>query len=363
MADNNNTTTNSADTLEDWMDNLVGVDTLLSGGLSGEAPTHDSTPMQVDSSTTNPLMGQRAEVNAMPFMGGNNNSSASSYTPSGEPTARPATAIAKPSDGPYTYIWRARSKLYEARDVRGGYVSNRMATSFRNTGDNRHTFAKELNSITMGKNISYSYDNYTQCCGLCEPMHDITGEENGRQTYILSDQCFPAAVPPTNAEGRCEGKCLIIIRVEDGSLKELEETFWSAMRGNMPAVGSTVLIGSASYLARVGLETYAAEYVEVASTFKARLRSGSFVAHGAIIMGSGTEDTALIRAIYDLTMWQAQVSIEGAGGDYLPETMAASLELLIQHGTGPNQPEFPQRSMLPDVTDSRKKSSGAQWGA
>jgi hypothetical protein len=73
----------------------------------------------------------------------------------------------------------------------------------------------------------------------------------------VSDQNFVPVWP-----GAGEGGCIPILRIENASLHELADVLMEAFEGCSFPDGSTVLMGSASYLHRVGTGQYAREWVQ-----------------------------------------------------------------------------------------------------
>jgi hypothetical protein len=72
---------------------------------------------------------------------------------------------------------------------------------------------------------------------------------------LLDDQAFPPMIPG------CDGRCVVIVRVEDGFLFEIEQAFGDIFaellspNGSFPR-GSVVLLGSISHLGGRGLVGY-----------------------------------------------------------------------------------------------------------
>ncbi len=90
---------------------------------------------------------------------------------------------------------------------------------------------------------------------------------------MLTDQAFPPILPAKNK------KCVVIVRVEDGLLSEIENSLvdlfadFCAPTGRLP-VGSVVLLGSVSHLGARGLDSYAGVIVGSMSSVSARVGHG-----------------------------------------------------------------------------------------
>ena len=84
----------------------------------------------------------------------------------------------------------------------------------------------------------------------CSVPHSVAGRMVGDGlpvVFLLTDQNFPAVLP---AGG---GGCTVVVRVEDGSLNELEKVFSDRLRAFLRPYGtltpgSVVLVGSLSHL-------------------------------------------------------------------------------------------------------------------
>ncbi len=83
-------------------------------------------------------------------------------------------------------------------------------------------------------------------CLSCSDPHSLT-ESLGKGTpvvIVLSDQAFPPVLPPVG-----DGRCVVIMRVEDCELRELEDVLYDRFKnfskphGVLPP-GSVILVGS-----------------------------------------------------------------------------------------------------------------------
>jgi hypothetical protein len=159
-------------------------------------------------------------------------------------------------------------------DEEGGMAQEKISIgSFSVNGDHRTSICHFRALMDRKMNICFSFDPLTLKCGNCPDRgsHDVDGGGSGgrgggiRQTYILSDQNFPPAIPCT------DGECLKIIRVENGSLSEIVSCFLDLMRGRGVPAGSVILLSSASHLQMMGVAGYMVdlgrEFERLGSTF------------------------------------------------------------------------------------------------
>ena len=131
--------------------------------------------------------------------------------------------------------------------------------SFYSEGDNRIVRCKTVSTFESNINASYSFDPATMQCHQClgGPHGVIRGPGSGADAdiFVLADQNFPPALPTAT------GKCLAIVRIENGTLAELAEAFLEIAGGWAVGVGTLVLLASASHLGAVGLAGYAEDLV------------------------------------------------------------------------------------------------------
>ena len=112
--------------------------------------------------------------------------------------------------------------------------------SFFNSQDGRISYTHTRHAFESSLNVSFSFDPATWQCQNCgDKPHSIW---NGSGVFILSDQNFPPALPTF------DGKCISVIRVENGSLHDLADTFLQVMAGMPVPVGTLILLSSASHL-------------------------------------------------------------------------------------------------------------------
>ena len=129
--------------------------------------------------------------------------------------------------------------------------------------------------------------------------------------FILSDQCFPAALPAT--EG---GDCLAIIRVEDATLGDLVSTFMRMSCGCDIAIRSVIIISSLNHLGRVSTAAYDEDLVDVIHNFRQTFSGQIRVVHG--FPTTKISDQVTIRALVEIEAWLDTVDLRRAHS--LPET-------------------------------------------
>jgi len=220
--------------------------------------------------------------------------------------------------------------------------------SFFNPGDNRHEQCWMVFDNINKWNVSYSFDPVSllcQCCGK--------GNVNKKTAYVLSDQNFPACLPSCGQGGAC----LKIIRIEGGSLSDLASLFVANFKGNKIPAGSVIMLGSATYLATVGLSGYAEEFIDAALKIGAMIDKSCVVTSVPMIMLNGCGDPSLLRSVVEVTEWLKKIFDKVAG--YPAEAHQAVLECLAECGKDGYQVSYSVRTRLPSNRFSRVKSTWA----
>jgi hypothetical protein len=168
---------------------------------------------------------------------------------------------------------------------------------------NYHCPEKGLNiSISIGKPSKGNQDDMP--CLACPTAHSIATRfaKSMPTVFVITDQNFPAVLPAS------KGDCVVILRVEDGSLFEIMEAFVDRFRahlaphGSLPA-GSVILLGSLSHLRTRGIANYAESLVSVIGNILGRAGAGVDVAPLVMLQMHGIESAALIRSLLDLDSW------------------------------------------------------------
>ncbi len=161
----------------------------------------------------------------------------------------------------------------------GGFIrksdDKNTMEGFNVKGETRQFVAKNFHDTTGGRNISTSCDPEGLECLVCEKRHNIGNsiEAGTPVAVVVSDQNFSPVLPTG------DGKCVVVIRVEDGRLFELESVFKDVFKkflapvGRLP-VGSVVLVGSLTHLAGYGLESYTLDLVKVILALLAAVGGG-----------------------------------------------------------------------------------------
>jgi len=149
-----------------------------------------------------------------------------------------------------------------------GGEQNRVGSFEKNSnemGNCFHGTRVKKGQIELQQNGSFSFDPATMMCIACETPHPIfvAGETAG---FCVSDQNFPANL----AAAATDKSCVACIRIESASLSELDEIFSEMFGGIKIPAGTTICVGSASHLHKVGATIYAADWTVLCHSLTSR---------------------------------------------------------------------------------------------
>jgi hypothetical protein len=266
----------------------------------------------------------------------------------------------KLSDGTYSAISVSRLNKLKCHDLNGGTggTLNPQIGTFYNKGDFRVNTCTVRSIFTADQNISYSFDPENFVCVSCtgSNAHVVAGSgtvQNDRAVFVLSDQCFPAALPSKT------GKCIPVMRIEYGGLMELARSFIDLMAGSSLPVGSVVIVSSASQLADIGVAGYAEEMVRCSRLLLQSFSNAISVRHGVSVLLGGAENPGLIRALAELDAWLSSLP----GLDSFPKNSRKAALLALRNSGSGNQEMYPMRLRLPiSLTSFEKKTwSSSGW--
>jgi len=120
---------------------------------------------------------------------------------------------------------------------------------------------------TVNQNMSATFDPHTLICTTCTVPHSIVPTDGSGFVFILSDQNFATALSGNY-------NCVPIVRIEDASLDELFSMGKEILDRQPIPPGTLFLVGSTSYLAKVGTTIYAIEWLNLVQKFADRWRIG-----------------------------------------------------------------------------------------
>ena len=241
----------------------------------------------------------------------------------------------------YKTVREIHDSQAKIKNIFGGSERIPRTGSFRNEGDFRSNLTRESSDKRAGITSSFSYTYRNLYCDSCPETHPILGK-NIRPVFVLVDQNFPAAVPVHKG-----GRCLAILRIEDGKLHELADLFLQKVRSDWLPSEAIYLLSSASHLASTGTATYAEDFVKTRNRLLDSLPRGSTVLHGPIFLLNGCTDSALIRSLYEVCQWLVHVDGKNSSVGDISEFYMQWNDSIFEARTGEKQEAYHIRLTLP----------------
>ena len=253
-----------------------------------------------------------------------------------------------PVPGEYYAIQSARKLMRTVPDLNGGYpAASKQPGTFYPPDDSRMNICNVVFDIKAKQVCSTSFDPGSMTCHCCGQFLERKGDKGGRQTFVLTDQNFPAALPSDNTGL----KCLKIIRIEGGRLGELADKFIAMTAGWEVLDGSLILLGSLSHLAETGLAAYAADLCAAVNKLTSHFRRTVSVAPAPFTLAEDTEDAQLIRSVHEFYAW-TNACLKNVEG-WSSSAHSTSMEGMIYNGAGLVQPDTVAKYRLPtNFTDN-----------
>jgi hypothetical protein len=151
----------------------------------------------------------------------------------------------------------------------------RRDDGFKVDGDARCYGAMNFHRTDVKRNVSASVTVELGCLA-CDTQHSFRDSINAGTPLVafLTDQAFPPILPAK------DNKCVVVVRVEDGLLSEIENSFKDIFaefvrpNGFLPT-GSVVLLGSVSHMGAKGIDAYAGSLVSCMSSLGALVGAGT----------------------------------------------------------------------------------------
>jgi hypothetical protein len=160
-------------------------------------------------------------------------------------------------DHRYYVVKGLRNKDPYGRELSDTPAPNKVSAGFMIPDDDRTSLNSNSFRTDKCRNVSRSFKGDSLECTSClSGGHDVSQGKGGLPVvFAVSDQHFSPNLPAR--DGR---DCMKILRVEDGSLREIVGEFLSTVGRRSLAPGSVVLLGSLSQLAKDGTGMYAEEW-------------------------------------------------------------------------------------------------------
>ncbi len=233
--------------------------------------------------------------------------------------------------GPYFNVRAAKVARAEEEIVVGEAAHDkRKEAGFTLSGDRRVLQAKMRYRMDRGMCISASFDPSNMICTGCKSRgaHSVIGSETGEPVVlIVTDQNFPAVLYSAD-----EGQCIGIVRLEDGSIRDIGFLVGDMLDGLTLPRGSTILVGSVSDLGRQGLVGYSEELTRTIRIAKDKLGGHVQVVACPPILLGGINSYRLLRNVVEAEYWAEHMI--GGGGILLRKTRELVKQNIANLGIG-----------------------------
>jgi hypothetical protein len=185
-------------------------------------------------------------------------------------------------------------------------------------------------ALTNNTVISSSVDDNWLCSNCPQHRDRPALRQSGggeRQAIVLADQNFPGNLPVSS-----NMQWLKIIRIENGSIQDLVNTFISMVGQRKLPGASIVLLLSVCHLSNVGLEGYVADHLAAEQRIWSSFGKETKIGLLPPLLLAGSSSPATIRALHELLAWSEDF-YQGADS-YLDEAFAAAAAALKNSGEG-----------------------------
>ncbi len=140
--------------------------------------------------------------------------------------------------------------------------------------------------------VSCSFEPATMICSNCQERgkHSVLNSRDGGPVVFLgTDQNFPAVLPSLDQEN-----CMSIIRVEDGSIREITWAIIDILKGIRMPDKTAILLGSVSSLSAKGVQAYGEDLIWGIRQLREKLGDGVTVSALPPILVNGVNNSRLV---------------------------------------------------------------------
>ena len=201
----------------------------------------------------------------------------------------------------YTAVRAARRAASCLRYLNSAPVEHERVGNgtFMHSGDERHIRTGIGSDLGTRINWTCSFGRPAGSCHTClGGRHEaLKSAEGGPVAILAADQSFPACLPAS------EGECLRVVRVEDGSLREVVLALVDCIGKHELSTGTIVLLGSVTHLATVGSAQYALDWVRSRFWLKDRLGDKVTIIPAPVVPTSGIEGISVVRSLIEVLEW------------------------------------------------------------
>ncbi len=157
--------------------------------------------------------------------------------------------------------------------------------------------------------VSCSFEPATMICSNCQERgkHSVLNSRDGGPVVFLgTDQNFPAILPSLDHDN-----CMSIIRVEDGTIREITWAVIDILKGIRLPNKTTILLGSVSSLAARGVQAYGEDLIWGIRQLREKLGEGVTVSALPPIPVNGVNNSRLVRNLAEVEIWFEGIKPDG----------------------------------------------------
>ena len=157
--------------------------------------------------------------------------------------------------------------------------------------------------------VSCSFEPATMICSNCQERgkHSVLNSRDGGPVVFLgTDQNFPAVLPSLDHDN-----CMSIIRVEDGTIREITWAVIDILKGIRLPNKTTILLGSVSSLAARGVQAYGEDLIWGIRQLREKLGEGVTVSALPPIPVNGVNNSRLVRNLAEVEIWFEGIKPDG----------------------------------------------------
>jgi len=206
--------------------------------------------------------------------------------------------------------------------------------------------------------VSCSFEPKDMTCSNCveRGRHTVlNGNDGGPVVFVGIDQNFPAVLPSLDQDS-----CVSIIRVEDGTVREITWAVIDILSNIRLPDKTTILLGSMSSLAARGIQTYGEDIVWGIRMIKEKLGDRVNVSAVPPILVNGIESPSLVRSLAEAEIWFE--GLKGPDGALLRRTRGLLLTEVERFSLGRVQSPEERMVTMPDAVSEYNRVPIALMG-
>jgi hypothetical protein len=158
--------------------------------------------------------------------------------------------------------------------------------------------------------VSCSFEPATMMCSHCQERgkHSVLNSRDGGPVVFLgTDQNFPAVLTSLDQEN-----CMSIIRVEDGSIREITWAVTDILKRMRLPDKTTILLGSVSSLFATGVQSYGEDLIwGIRQLREKKLGDGVTVSALPPILVNDVNNPRLVRSLAEVEIWFEGIKPDG----------------------------------------------------